>query len=211
MVDWFGNATYAATPIGDQHLAGDGLPGAPLQRRETGQRHRHGAPRARGNYAACYGKGGYGSVYDEQPGHRRALREQLQGRITDITTALSNTLALSELKYRHAQRRPALPTRTRAGSGATARWAATPSAPRTARTRRSPDGVWGCRNFPPEGMPCAQIGSPYSACRRPPAVTTPAASTSPSATAARVRLATRPAGGLAGAGPPAAAARPNLR
>ena len=25
-----------------------------------------------------------------------------------------------------------------------------------------PDGVWGCRNFPQEGMPCVQVGSPYT-------------------------------------------------
>lgn len=24
-----------------------------------------------------------------------------------------------------------------------------------------PDLVWGCRNFPQEGMPCSQSGSPY--------------------------------------------------
>ena len=27
----------------------------------------------------------------------------------------------------------------------------------------TPDGVWGCRNFPAEGMPCVQVGSPYVA------------------------------------------------
>jgi prepilin-type processing-associated H-X9-DG protein len=26
----------------------------------------------------------------------------------------------------------------------------------------TPDGVWGCRNFPQEGMPCVQSGSPYA-------------------------------------------------
>ena len=25
----------------------------------------------------------------------------------------------------------------------------------------SPDGVWGCRNTPTEGMPCVQTGTPY--------------------------------------------------
>jgi hypothetical protein len=27
----------------------------------------------------------------------------------------------------------------------------------------TPDKVWGCRNFPQEGMPCVQSGSPYVA------------------------------------------------
>jgi hypothetical protein len=27
----------------------------------------------------------------------------------------------------------------------------------------TPDGVWGCRNYPQEGMPCVQSGSPYAA------------------------------------------------
>jgi prepilin-type processing-associated H-X9-DG protein len=26
----------------------------------------------------------------------------------------------------------------------------------------TPDAVWGCRNFPQEGMPCVQRGSPYA-------------------------------------------------
>ena len=27
---------------------------------------------------------------------------------------------------------------------------------------KAPDGVWGCRNSPLDGMPCTQIGSPYT-------------------------------------------------
>src|SRR5829696_6526445 len=62
VVDWFGNATYAATPIGDKHLDAMDCPVHPFNEEQlangTGMEHL-----ARGNYAACYGKVGYGTVY----------------------------------------------------------------------------------------------------------------------------------------------------
>ena len=62
VVDWFGNATYATTaPIGDKRLAAMDCPAHPIVDEKlangTGMEHL-----ARGNYAANYGRGGYGSI-----------------------------------------------------------------------------------------------------------------------------------------------------
>ena len=78
-MDWFGNATYATTaPIGDKHLTAMDCPSHPFNDEQldngTGMEHL-----ARGNYAACYGKGGYGTRPDQRPDHRRHVRQQLQG------------------------------------------------------------------------------------------------------------------------------------
>ena len=63
VVDWFGNATYAATPGRRTASAGDGLPFASDQCRGAGQWHRHGAP-----------------------GPRQLLRELRQGRLRRRST-----------------------------------------------------------------------------------------------------------------------------
>ena len=67
VVDWFGNATYATTaPIGDKHLKAMDCPSHPFNDEKlangTGMEHL-----ARGNYAACYGKGGYGTAQTRNP------------------------------------------------------------------------------------------------------------------------------------------------
>ena len=63
--------TYAATPIGDKHLDAMDCPSHPLndEQLDNGTNMEH---LARGNYAACYGKSGYGTRLHEQPGDRRA-------------------------------------------------------------------------------------------------------------------------------------------
>lgn len=159
VVDWFGNATYAATPIGDQHLVAMDCPAHPWNDEKlangTGMEHL-----ARGNYAACYGKGGYGGVYTNNEAIGGLFGNNSKVKMTTVPDGLSNTIALSELKYRspsgtgpsYQDSRGVWSYGTMGGNTFT-----TKNGPNSA----VPDGVWGCRNFPQEGMPCVQVGSPY--------------------------------------------------
>jgi prepilin-type N-terminal cleavage/methylation domain-containing protein/prepilin-type processing-associated H-X9-DG protein len=161
IVDWFGHATYATTaPIGDQHLKVMDCPSHPWNDEKldngTGMEHL-----ARGNLAACYGKGGYGVAHTNNPAVGGLFGNNSKFRPAHVTDGLSNTVAISEIKYR-------TPSATGPSFEDTrGTWAygtmggnifSTENAPNTAVA----DRVWGCRNFPAEGMPCTQSGSPYS-------------------------------------------------
>jgi len=160
VVDWFGNGTYAATPIGDQHLDAMDCPTHPFNDEKlangTGMEHL-----ARGNYAACYGKVGYGTIHTTNPATGGIFGNNSKVRITDISDGSSNTLCLSELKYRQPS-----------GTGPSLQdsrgvWTYGTMGGNTFTTLNGPnttvpDGVWGCRSMPSEGMPCVQVGSPYA-------------------------------------------------
>ncbi|MGE0756889.1 MAG: DUF1559 domain-containing protein [Pirellulaceae bacterium] len=162
VVDWFGNATYAATPIGDKHLPSMDCPTHPFtdERLSNGTNMEH---LARGNYCANYGNGGYGQTYTKNPVNGGLFGNNHAIGMRDVTDGTSNTLAFSELKYR-------LPSTTGPSTQDTrgtwpygvmgANIFSTRIGPNTA----APDGVWGCRNFPspPVKMPCVQVGTPYN-------------------------------------------------
>jgi len=115
---------------------------------------------ARGNYAACYGKGGYGSRYTNDAAVGGLFGNNSRVQIPHVSDGTSNTICLSELKYR-----------TPSGTGPSYQdsrgvWTyatmggnvfSTQSGPNST----TPDRVWGCRNYLPEGTPCIQGGSPY--------------------------------------------------
>jgi prepilin-type N-terminal cleavage/methylation domain-containing protein len=99
VVDWFGNGTYAATPIGDTHLPSMDCPTHPLslEQMSNGTNMEN---LARGNYAACYGMGGYGQVNTQTPAIGGVFGNNSRILIRDVTDGMSNTLAFSELQYR---------------------------------------------------------------------------------------------------------------
>lgn len=154
VVDWFGNGTYAATPIGNQHLNLMDCPTHP----QTDERLANGTGMedlARGNYAACYGAGGYGMADTRNQQIGGIFGTNAKNSMRDVTDGSSNTIAFSELKYR-------LPSST-GPSTADVRgtWAygvmganifSTKIGPNSA----APDSTWGCRTYPLEGMPCVQ-------------------------------------------------------
>jgi len=160
VVDWFGKQPeYTNNLVGDKHLDAMDCPTHPFNDEQlsngTGME-----TLARGNYAACYGKGGYGSVYGNNPAVGGIFGNNSKVRITDISDGSSNTLCLSELKYRlpssdgpsTADSRGVWSYGTMGGNTFSAK---------NGPNSTTPDAVWGCRNYLPEGMPCVQSGSPY--------------------------------------------------
>jgi len=161
VVDWFGNGTYAATQIGDKHLVAMDCPAHPYTEEQlsNGTNMEH---LARGNYAACYGKGGYGSVQTNDAAIGGLFGNNSKIKIVSVMDGVSNTVAISELKYRQ----PSATGPSTADSRGVWTYAtmggnvfSTQTTPNTAAA----DGVWGCRNMPSEGMPCVQVGTPYNA------------------------------------------------
>jgi hypothetical protein len=159
-VDWFGHASYVTTaPIGATRLPAMDCPSHPPSIEQlangTGMEHL-----ARGNFAACYGRGGYGQVNTMNGiigglfgnNHRIGLQE--------VTDGTSNTLAISELKYRLAN--PVGPSlQDSRGVWTYASMGSNVFSTQTGPNSATPDLVWGCRDWPKEGMPCKQGGSPY--------------------------------------------------
>jgi prepilin-type N-terminal cleavage/methylation domain-containing protein/prepilin-type processing-associated H-X9-DG protein len=152
VVDWFGNGTYAATPIGDQHLKAMDCPSHPFNDEKmsngTGMEHL-----ARGNYAACYGKGGYGVVYTDGLATGGVFGNNSKVKISDITDGASNTIALSEVKYRTPS------TTGPSFQDVRGTWGYATMGGNVFSTQTGPnsavaDRVWGCRSMPSEGMPC---------------------------------------------------------
>jgi len=62
VVDWFGNGAYNATQIGNRHLNVMDCPSHPFND-ENLSNGTNMEDLARGNYAACYGRGGYGQEF----------------------------------------------------------------------------------------------------------------------------------------------------
>jgi prepilin-type N-terminal cleavage/methylation domain-containing protein len=159
VVDWFGNASYANTPVGDKQLSVMNCPSHPPNIEElangTGMEHL-----ARGNFCASYGKGGYGQVNTRDPAIGGIFGNQYRIAMKDVTDGLSNTLAFSELKYR--LKGPVGPSyQDTRGTWAYGVMGANIFSTKFGPNSAQPDGVWGCRNTPQEGMPCVQVGTPY--------------------------------------------------
>jgi prepilin-type N-terminal cleavage/methylation domain-containing protein/prepilin-type processing-associated H-X9-DG protein len=160
VVDWFGNATYATrAPIGHQHLNAMDCPSHPFTDEQlangTGMEHL-----ARGNYAACYGNAGAGTIYTANGTTGGMFGNNSKVRMTEVMDGTSTTLALSELKYR--QPSPTGPSlQDTRGTWSYGAMGANLFSSKAGPNSATPDGVWGCRNFPAEGMPCVQVGSPY--------------------------------------------------
>jgi prepilin-type processing-associated H-X9-DG protein len=160
VVDWFGNGTYATrAPIGDQHLVIMDCPSHPFteEKLDNGTHMEH---LARGNYAACYGKSGYGSIRTNDGTTGGLFGNNSKFRPSNVTDGLSNTVAISELKYRQPSATGPSFEDSR-GVWAYGSMGSNIFSTRIAPNSASPDLVWGCRNFPQEGMPCTQSGSPY--------------------------------------------------
>lgn len=156
-VDWFGNATYAATPIGDTQITIMNCPTHPYNGENlangTGMEHL-----ARGNYAACYGAGTYDIANANNGTIGGVFGTNARINTKDIIDGTSNTVAFSELKYRLASSTGPSYQDSRGTWSYGAMGSnifSTLIGPNTA----VPDGVWGCRSYPLEGMPCVQVGN----------------------------------------------------
>ena len=160
VVDWFGHSSYVNTaPIGAQMLPAMSCPSHETSKEElangTGMEHL-----ARGNYAACYGKGGYGTVMTQNATIGGIFGNNSRFRPTDVRDGTSNTLAISELKYR--QRSGVGPSlQDTRGTWSYGIMGGNIFSSELGPNSAAPDKVWGCRNMPSEGMPCVQTGSPY--------------------------------------------------
>jgi len=163
IVDWFGNTYYqnVGTPVGMTRLHLMDCPSHPTndEQLSNGTDMEH---LARGNYVACYGKQGYGTAVYNNPAVGGIFGPNSRTAVEHITDGTSNTVLLSELKYRQ----PSGSGPSTADSRGTWTYATmggcvfnTENGPNSA----TPDRVWGCRSFPQEGMPCVQGSPPYRA------------------------------------------------
>ena len=160
VVDWFGHASYVNTaPIGAEMLPAMTCPSHELSREQldNGTNMEH---LARGNYAACYGKGGYGTVMTQNATIGGIFGNNSKFRPTDVRDGTSNTLAISEIKYR--QRSGVGPSfQDTRGTWTYGIMGGNIFSSELGPNSTAPDKVWGCRNMPSEGMPCVQTGTPY--------------------------------------------------
>lgn len=157
VVDWFGNGTYAATPIGNSHLTMLDCPTHPrndeLMSNGTNMEHL-----ARGNYAACYGKGGYAIAQTNQPAIGGVFGNNSRNSMADLIDGSTNTLLLSELRYR-------TPSSTGPSSAdIRGTWAYGSMGANIFSTQTGPmsavsDRIWGCRSLPAEKMPCVSTSN----------------------------------------------------
>ena len=160
VVDWYGNGFYInrGITVGSQPLPMYSCPSHPSADHQfangTGMEHL-----GRGNYGANYGKGGYGNVHTGNPAVGGPMGNNAKLSMADVRDGTSNTLIVSELKFRITGSNRSQDTR---GVWAYGAMCASMLTTRTGPNSTVPDGVWGCRNEPAEGMPCVQIGSPYT-------------------------------------------------
>jgi len=158
--DWFGNSYYNATQIGHVRINPMDCMAHPenTEQLANGTNMEH---LARGNYAACYGKSGYGTVYYKNAATGGVFGNNSRTRIVEITDGASNTLAISELKYRQPSSTGPSYQDIR-GTWIYGAMGGNIFSTKTGPNSTTPDGVWGCRNYPAEGMPCVQVGTPYT-------------------------------------------------
>jgi prepilin-type N-terminal cleavage/methylation domain-containing protein len=162
VVDWFGNTAYTTqgVTIGADPLPAMTCPSHPGTEDRlangTGMEHL-----ARGNYCASYGKGRYGRVHTGNPTLGGVFGNNSKINMKDMTDGTTNTIALSELKFRLTNSvGPSI--QDSRGTWSYGAMGSNIFSTLTGPNSSTPDGVWGCRNFPAEGMPCVQIGSPYT-------------------------------------------------
>ncbi|HVX64937.1 MAG TPA: DUF1559 domain-containing protein [Pirellulales bacterium] len=152
VVDWFGNGTYAATPIGNTHLPAMDCPSHPLSEEQMSNG-TNMENLARGNYAASYGKGGYGQADTNNPALGGIYGNNSKVRIPDVIDGTSNTLALSELRYRLPNTSGPSYQDVR-GTWGYATMGGDVFSAQTGPNSAVPDAIWGCRSYLPENMPC---------------------------------------------------------
>lgn len=160
VVDWFGHASYVTTaPIGASRLGIMDCPTHPTndEQLNNGTNMEH---LARGNYAASYGKGGYGTSQTTDPAIGGLFGNNSRVSVEHVTDGSSNTIALSELKYRQPSATGPSYEDSR-GVWTYATMGGNVFSTQTGPNSTTADRVWGCRNYPQEGMPCVQGGSPY--------------------------------------------------
>ncbi len=150
VVDWFGHGAYRDTPIGDSRISAMDCPSHPRNDEHmangTGMEHL-----ARGNYAACYGKGGYGMVHTNDASVGGVFGNNSKIGMRDLQDGSSSTIAFSEVKHR-------LPGGNSRGD-VRGTWGYATMGGNNFSTQTGPnstvgDRLWGCRSFPKEGMPC---------------------------------------------------------
>ena len=160
VVDWFGHASYVSTaPIGAQHLPAMDCPSHPFvnEQLDNGTDMEH---LARGNYAACYGTGGYTRINTLNPSIGGMFGNNHSIALRDVTDGTSNTVALSELKYRLASATGPSYEDSR-GVWTYATMGGNVFSTQLGPNSAAADRVWGCRNFPQQGMPCVQGPAPF--------------------------------------------------
>jgi hypothetical protein len=158
VTDWFGNVYYQNlnADVGMRHLDKMDCPSHPFNNEwlQNGTEMEH---LARGNYAACYGRGGYGTRITKNPSIGGVFGNNSKFAPRDVLDGTSNTLALSELKYRQLSVVGPSFQDTR-GTWIYGVMGGNIFSTQLGPNSRSPDLVWGCRNYPQEGMPCQQEG-----------------------------------------------------
>lgn len=149
-VDWYGNGAYTSQGIwiGSERVPFMDCPSHPkneqLMANGTGLEHL-----ARGNYAACYGAGGYGSSYTNNASVGGLFGNNSNFRMRDAIDGTTNTIMLSELKYRSPG--PSSTGDIR-GTWAYGSMGANIFSTLTGPNSNENDAIWGCRHWP--DMPC---------------------------------------------------------
>lgn len=162
VLDWLGNGVYTAQgmDVGSKQINSMLCPSHPKNKEQfangTGLEHL-----ARGNYAANYGKAGYGRIHTNNGSVGGVFGNNSSIGMRDIIDGTSNTLALSELKFRLQDASGPSRQDTR-GTWAYGVMGGNIFSTQTGPNSSTPDGIWGCRSFPVEDMQCIQIGSPYT-------------------------------------------------
>jgi prepilin-type N-terminal cleavage/methylation domain-containing protein len=157
VVDWFGNGTYAATPIGNKHLPIMDCATHPFNQ-ELMSNGTAMEDLARGNYAACYGRGGYGIAQTNQPSIGGVFGNNSRISIAEITDGSSQTVMLSELKYRMPSSTGPSTADIR-GTWGYGSMGANIFSTQTGPNAVAGDLIWGCRSLPAEGMPCTSTSN----------------------------------------------------